>query len=675
MDGDTLYAADTAMDRVHVFDLESTGGDVSASLSGTLSSDLVGSPTFLEVGGMDRLYVLNTVDDFALVSIDPRDIQPAPVDTVSPTTSPVALVDIPMFETIDVASTTVSLGPAHPGGIALGSGALGNQLFVSNLFFGGIRVIDLTSGESRVLQGNRLYLERTAFGMDFDEENELLFVTGSETLEGGVNSGLLYAYDPFTGEEALMCRVPDYYPTDVAVVGSQVYTTNTLTNTLVVAASPASGDCELDQIQLPDEFAAAEFDASVVQGVTPYTDGLILVSLGDDQLYYYDPAAGSYTAIATGPTRGGGLHVEDDHLFVADTANDRVLVYELAGGTGEPVTATAVGALQSEFLEGPTFLDVFNGNLYTPNSLFSTDEPTEDYSLVVQNVVSILPFEFPTVVSLQEFQPGGIEVGAGFFQDQLFISNLLFGGVLVVDVITGDRRVLLGNLLSTGRTAFGLACDKESNHLFVAGSESGQGAIFVVDIMTGGQVATCEAPNFYPTDVAIMGNSAYATNSLEASVVVLDIAAAVEGRCEVEVLDLPAEVAPPEDFDPATLYSLATYNEGVMMASKEPGVPSTIYYVDLATGSTTELAPGPVGGVGGIEVNRNQLIVSDAGANTLEVYNLELDGEAIAASPSSTIESDQFAGPLASAVYKDSVVYSINSQPVNGAYQIVASDL
>jgi hypothetical protein len=56
----------------------------------------------------------------------------------------------------------LKLGVFEPGGVVIGKGISEGQMFVSNLYSGGVRVIDVESGEVCVLVSNNLYLQRLA---------------------------------------------------------------------------------------------------------------------------------------------------------------------------------------------------------------------------------------------------------------------------------------------------------------------------------------------------------------------------------------------------------------------------------------------------------------------------------------------------------------------------------
>lgn len=161
----------------------------------------------------------------------------------------------------------IPLGLIHPGGLVLADS--GPVFYVTNLFFGGVRVVDASNGELHILSPNSGYLEKTSFGLDLDTESETLFIAGTELVDG-LLKGRIVALDSVSGEELVSCGVDaDFYPTDVAVVGGKVYATNSIGSNLVSldVAAALGGSCVTDIIDLPEEtFTFAELDTTTVLG-------------------------------------------------------------------------------------------------------------------------------------------------------------------------------------------------------------------------------------------------------------------------------------------------------------------------------------------------------------------------------------------------------------------------
>lgn len=154
----------------------------------------------------------------------------------------------------------------------------------------------------------------------------------------------------------------------------------------------------------------------------------------------------------------------------------------------------------------------------------------------------------PNPLSLGVFEPGGVVVGKDISEGQIFVSNLFFGGIRVVDTINGEIRVLVANDLFLERLAYGMEYYEPTNALFVSGSEKiGEfyvGEIRVYDVASGMLLSNCKDDTSFPTDVAFVNGAAYVTNSAENSILKLDIESALSGACTFEKIQLPANFVP-----------------------------------------------------------------------------------------------------------------------------------
>jgi sugar lactone lactonase YvrE len=117
---------------------------------------------------------------------------------------------------------------------------------------------------------------------------------------------------------------------------------------------------------------------------------------------------------------------------------------------------------------------------------------------------------FPYLISLPVgFAPEGVAVGRG----TTFYSGSLSG----IGIYRGDLRTGMGSILpgTQGRAYTGMKVDARTNHLFVAGSASGQAYLFDAD--TGAQLALLQLapPGNFINDVVVTRDDAYFTNSTE----------------------------------------------------------------------------------------------------------------------------------------------------------------
>jgi sugar lactone lactonase YvrE len=117
---------------------------------------------------------------------------------------------------------------------------------------------------------------------------------------------------------------------------------------------------------------------------------------------------------------------------------------------------------------------------------------------------------FPALISLPNgWLPEGIETGRG---PVIYSGSRANGGVYAVDLRSGEGSILVPP--QTGRSAVGLAFDRRSNYIFVAGGGTGDGYVYDADM--GAAVATyplaLDGPTFI-NDVVVTTDAAYFTDS------------------------------------------------------------------------------------------------------------------------------------------------------------------
>lgn len=146
------------------------------------------------------------------------------------------------------------------------------------------------------------------------------------------------------------------------------------------------------------------------------------------------------------------------------------------------------------------------------------------------------------LISLGNKRPEGIAKGPG---DYMFVTEMLYGGVKKVNVLTGEVEQVVPSYGFLERGASGVTYYE--NALFVAGGGSPIGTpvmLYVYNAETGEEIASC-APvgNEYHmlTDVTIVGDSVYVTDSRLNKLMVVNVKAAMDGDCVVEYVETPAE--------------------------------------------------------------------------------------------------------------------------------------
>src|SRR4030095_6764528 len=94
--------------------------------------------------------------------------------------------------------------------------------------------------------------------------------------------------------------------------------------------------------------------------------------------------------------------------------------------------------------------------------------PLTFLTLLVQ-VSSVAAENFPTLLNLPNgWLPEGIETGRG---PVLYSGSRANGGVYAIDLRTGEGSIVVPP--QTGRVAVGLAFDRRTNYIFVAGGATG----------------------------------------------------------------------------------------------------------------------------------------------------------------------------------------------------------
>ena len=117
---------------------------------------------------------------------------------------------------------------------------------------------------------------------------------------------------------------------------------------------------------------------------------------------------------------------------------------------------------------------------------------------------------FPPAIDLPNgWLPEGIETGRG---PVIYSGSRAHGGIYEADLRTGEGAVLVPP--QVGRVAIGLAFDRRTNAIFVAGG--GTGDAYVYDADTGATLATYALAEDVPTfvnDVVVTRDAAYFTDS------------------------------------------------------------------------------------------------------------------------------------------------------------------
>jgi sugar lactone lactonase YvrE len=269
---------------------------------------------------------------------------------------------------------------------------------------------------------------------------------------------------------------------------------------------------------------------------------------------------------------------------------------------------------------------------------------------------------FPKIIPVPDgFYPEGIAVGRG---TDFFVGSLLDGDIYRGDLRTGEGAVLVQKDVLDGDIAVGLAVDRRTNYLFVAG---GFGTARVYDAGTGEQVAvyqlTTESfPNTFVNDVIVTRDAAYFTDSFRPAIyrVPLGLDGALPDPSAVEEIPLGSDfVHVPGDINANGIVATPD-GKGLIISSTSTG---SLYLVNPETGSASQIDLGggglPTGSADGLLLDGRTLYVVQNLLNQISAVRLASDlasGEVIG-----TITDSAFAVPATIAEFGSSI-YAINAR-------------
>jgi hypothetical protein len=155
----------------------------------------------------------------------------------------------------------------------------------------------------------------------------------------------------------------------------------------------------------------------------------------------------------------------------------------------------------------------------------------------------------PTVpkdtIGLGNKRPIGIARGP---DDTMYVTEMLYGGVKKVNILNGEVVQVVPPYGFRERGARGIVL--EQDHLFVAGGGVPDGTplmMYVYDAYNGEEITSCAPPGsddwYLLNDIAIHGDYAYVTDPYYNKLLVMDVAAALKGTCNVSSIKTPCPCA------------------------------------------------------------------------------------------------------------------------------------
>jgi hypothetical protein len=261
---------------------------------------------------------------------------------------------------------------------------------------------------------------------------------------------------------------------------------------------------------------------------------------------------------------------------------------------------------------------------------------------------------FPDVIDLPNgWLPEGVATGRG---PVIYSGSRATGSIYAADLRTGDGRVLVPG--QTGRVAVGLAFDKRTGYLYVAGGATGQA--YVYDTRTGAEVASYQLTTAQPVfinDVIVTRDAAYFTNSAAPEIYRVPLDRNGEPGDTAETIPLGGDWQQVTGFN-ANGIEATPNGTWLIIVNSTTGL---LYRVDPATGVATEIDLGgaTVTAGDGLLLQGKTLYVVQNRFNQIAV--VRLDNDLTAGEITGTITDADFDVPTTVARFGSSL-YAVNGR-------------
>jgi sugar lactone lactonase YvrE len=268
---------------------------------------------------------------------------------------------------------------------------------------------------------------------------------------------------------------------------------------------------------------------------------------------------------------------------------------------------------------------------------------------------------FPQVFNVPDgWQPEGIAVGRG---SSFYVGSLLHGGVYGGDLRTGEGEVVVPP--QTGRIAVGIAVDRRSNAIFVAGGGPALGPLpgsaYVYDAETGAELAEYSLNGLFVNDVVVTRDAAYFTDSLRPVLYQVPLGPGGELPDPSEVSEIP--LGPGFDFDPAAFPNangIVATEDGKSLIVANTGF-AGVYTVDPNSGDAVKIDLGgaAVPAADGLVLDGRRLYVVQNFENQIGVVHLDPSlTSGVVGEPLTSLE---FRVPTTAATFGSSI-YAVNAR-------------
>jgi streptogramin lyase len=250
-----------------------------------------------------------------------------------------------------------------------------HTLYVGSIPTGAVRQIDAKTGESFTLV--QPTAGRSATGLEYDKQDERLFVSGGGT-------GAAYVYDAGTGApiaDYLLTPAAPRFINDNVLTKDAVYFTDSQRPWFYRLPLGQHGELPsasaIQTIQILGDDYVHVPNMNNLNGIVATPDGksLIAVQSSTATLFRIDPDSGVADAIELAggdAANGDGLLLEGRTLYVVQNRLNRVAVVHLDPGL---TSGTVLGHLTHEDFSVPTTIDKLNGRFYLPNAKFGIMNP------------------------------------------------------------------------------------------------------------------------------------------------------------------------------------------------------------------------------------------------------------------------------------------------------------
>lgn len=268
---------------------------------------------------------------------------------------------------------------------------------------------------------------------------------------------------------------------------------------------------------------------------------------------------------------------------------------------------------------------------------------------------------FPQVFNVPDgWQPEGIAVGRG---SSFYVGSLLHGGVYGGDLRTGEGEVVVPP--QSGRIAVGVAVDRRSNAIFVAGGGPALGPIpgsgYVYDAETGQELAAYSFDGLFVNDVVVTRDAAYFTDSLRPVLYEVPLGPGGELPDPSAVNEIP--LGPGFDFDPGAFPNangiVATADGASLIVANTAF--AALYTVDPSSGDAVKIDLGgaAVPNADGLVLDGKRLYVVQNFLNRIGVVHL--DPSLTSGVVGEPLTSPEYEIPTTAATFGSSI-YAVNAR-------------